>query len=132
MKKSVDLFEAGNSIKHVEEFMEVLGFPMEHEDGFLNRFGEVSYDQYIKGTKYEPGYNLFKTDPSISNIKEVKDLLHSNGIKSLEIKGDGLVFIEFREITKEEWEQQEMTESFGMEYDEYLESFGKGRISYSV
>jgi hypothetical protein len=132
MENKIELFEAGDSIKHVEEFMEVLGFPMEHEDGFLNKFGEVSYDQFIKGTKYEPGYDLFKADPSISNIKEVRDLLYSNGIKSLEIKEDGLVFIEFREITKEEWEQQEMTESFGMGYDEYLGSFGKGRISYSM
>jgi hypothetical protein len=129
MDKGIKLFDVSDPAKDVEIFMEVLDFPRQGEDGFLEQDGEIDYPHFIKGTKYEPGYNLFKSDPTISDIPEIKEIMDEWKINSIEIKDNNDIYIKYNPMSKKEWVDGDYEESAEMDYYEYVWDWEKQSYS---
>ena len=131
--KHISLFENSNPItlidipdpiKVIKDFVEVLDFPRQNEDGFLLGSGVVEYEYDIKGKSYETGYRWIKENPEILEIPQIKSILEELSIVGIEFLPDGDIQVTYMPMTRKQWDTGSYDDT-GMTYDEYTEEFGQ-------
>ena len=131
--KHISLFENSNPItlidipdpiKVIKDFVEVLDFPRQNEDGFLLGSGVVEYEYDIKGKSYETGYRWIKENPEILEIPQIKSILEELSIVGIEFLSDGDIQVTYMPMTRKQWDTGSYDDT-GMTYDEYMEEFGR-------
>jgi len=120
----ITLIDIPDPIKVIKDFVEVLDFPRQHEDGFLLGSGVVEYEYDIKGKSYETGYRWIKENPEILEIPQIKSILEELSIVGIEFLSDGDIQVTYMPMTRKQWDPGGYDDT-GMTYDEYTEEFGR-------
>ena len=120
----ITLIDIPDPLKVMEEFMGVLDFPRQNDDGFLMGSGEVSYQYDIKGKQYETGYRWIKENPEILESPQVKALMGEWLIMGIEFEQNGDILVTYEPMSKKDWDRGDYDDT-GMDYEEYIETFGQ-------
>ena len=101
----ITLIDIPDPLKVMEEFMGVLDFPRQNDDGFLMGSGEVSYQYDIKGKQYETGYRWIKENPEILELPQIKALMGEWLIMGIEFEQNGDILVTYEPMSKKDWDR---------------------------